>query len=87
MDCDSGQSHWSGVDIAMSRLEPLREKLRTDGISVKSQWIATRQAWRDAAGGRFEREFWQPLEVESIRYLEALKKLSDALQEADINTR
>ena len=72
---------------AMSRLQELHTRLNADAISLKTHWIATRQAWRDAVGDRFERELWQPLEAESSRYLNALRDLDDALRQADINTR
>ena len=72
---------------AMSRLPELHTRLNADLISLKTQWLATRQAWRDTVGDRFEREFWQPLETESSRYLDALRELSDALRQADISTR
>ena len=57
----------------MSRLEELHHHLNIDLISLKTQWLATRQAWRDPVGDRFEREFWQPLEDQASRYLNALK--------------
>ncbi len=71
----------------MSRLEELHHHLNVDLISLKTQWFATRQAWRDPVGDRFEREFWQPLEEQASRYLNALKELSNVLDQADINTR
>lgn len=71
----------------MSRLEELHHHLNVDLISLKTQWLATRQAWRDPVGDRFEREFWQPLEEQASRYLNALKELSILLDQADINTR
>lgn len=71
----------------MHDLDDLAAHLQADQLSLKTHWIATRQAWRDAVGDRFEREFWQPLETESTRYLDALRQLSDALQEADLHTR
>ena len=72
---------------AMSLLRELHTRINADDISLKTQWIATRQAWRDTVGDRFEREFWQPLEAESSRYLNALRDLDEALRQADINTR
>jgi hypothetical protein len=72
---------------AMSLLLELHTRINADDISLKTQWIATRQAWRDTVGDRFEREFWQPLEAESSRYLNALRDLDEALRQADINTR
>lgn len=71
----------------MSRLEELHHHLNVDLISLKTQWLATRQAWRDPVGDRFGREFWQPLEEQASRYLNALKELSILLDQADINTR
>lgn len=71
----------------MKRLEDLHHRLNADKISVKTQWLTTRMAWRDPVGDRFEREFWQPLEDQVSRYLDALKELSDALNQADIKTR
>ncbi len=71
----------------MSRLEEANRHLSADLVSVKTQWIATRQAWKDPIGDRFEKDFWQPLEEESAKYLNALRKLLDELQQADMHTR
>lgn len=71
----------------MSSLEETHNGLSAELISLKTQWIATRQAWRDPVGDRFEKDFWKPLEEESLRYLDALKVLADILQQADIHAR
>jgi len=71
----------------MSSLHELHTRFNADLISTKTQWLATRQAWRDSVGDRFERELWAPLEEHASRYLSALSKVAEELNQADINTR
>ncbi len=71
----------------MSNLHELHTRFDADVISLKTQWFATRQAWRDPVGDRFEREFWAPLEEQASRFLIALSTMAEELNQADLNTR
>lgn len=68
-------------------IEQAHQKLHRQFISLNTQWIATRQEWRDTVGDQFEKEHWDELEKGSERYLLALQKLIADFQQAEISTR
>lgn len=71
----------------MSNFEDIKTNLRAELISLRSQWLATRQTWRDPVGDRFEKDFWHPIEEQASCYLRALEKLSELLKQSDLETR
>lgn len=49
-------------------------------------WDKAAQRWRDDMASHFDTYHWQPLREESLRYLDALRRLADVLEEAERGT-
>ena len=71
----------------MTPFDQTIRQLQAEFVSVKTQWVATRQMWRDSVGDRFERECWDPVEKETRAYMEALERLARDQEQAEIHSR
>lgn len=66
----------------MGRLTESHDSLTSSWSELEERWADARQQWRDSIGHRFEREWWQPLETEVPRLLEAMAELDETLEQA-----
>lgn len=71
----------------MNRLQDVHQRLTQEMASLRAQWVATRQVWRDGVGDRFEKEYWTHMEQSIEKYLRALQVVCDQLDEAEQRTR
>lgn len=55
---------------------------REDWLRLQQRWRATSMVWKDTVGEKFEREFWDPLEIHVKVTLKELQSLSDVIAKA-----
>lgn len=66
----------------MSGLTDSHDILRSEWSALIRQWEETRNEWRDGVGDRFERDFWQELDVEVPTLLKSMAELDEVLDAA-----
>lgn len=61
----------------MSRLNDHRQELLAQWQQMSQTWDNARTKWRDQARTDFERQYWEPMEKQTLDYLKALESLCE----------
>ena len=69
----------------MSQLRDTEDDLRAHWSNLQTQWLATRQTWRDGVAERFEREFWDDCEQTMRQFFKCLDDLATTFAQTERN--
>jgi hypothetical protein len=66
----------------MPSISEVHDGLRSQWSALESQWHSTRSQWRDRVADRFEKEFWQEMEVGIPQFLRELEQINETFNQA-----
>jgi hypothetical protein len=66
----------------MTLLGENHDSLQSEWSALESEWQSVRAQWRDRVAARFEKEFWQPMEVSIPQLLKTMDEVEETFRQA-----